>query len=697
MKVLVVGAGPAGLAFAILMAEAGGHELTVLERGAADESSGWGITLRNDAMSFLGIGDALATQRLEGRAFHLRGERVVDLPNPAAAYLVTFERAHLLELLRRRCTRAGVELRFQVDVATLDDAALDGYDLVVAADGANSALRRRHAEAFEPTISPGRNWFTWLATPALFQKLTILLSDAPVPLLGWAYRYSSDRSTFIVECSDASFQRSGLSGLSPIEGCSTLAAAFARALGGKPVLCGPSLRWQQFPVVTCRRLVHRNLALIGDAAHTTHFSQGFGTSFAFDDALALASALRGATRLGSALESYEAAQRPRIDAFQATATNSMHWAEGLLDAAEAADDPRIRALIAARWPDNAVNAGPLDPPKAPPRASIWDTAVRGYRVTQMLHVVAKLGVADYLADGPRTATELAASVSADGDALARLLSALVALGVFTVDENGRFGLTDDGRRLRSDVPGSVRAAATLYGEPFWWSAWGGLFEGVRTGRTPFAAIHGVDLFGYLTAHSDASRLFDGAMQLMTSGQSAALVDACGFGSTRVLCDVGGGRGALVSAVLEAHANVSAILFDRPVALAGAREGLAGFVKSERCRLVEGDFFHAVPAGADTYLLKDVLHDWNDEKALAILKQVRVAMAPSARLLVIERVLPPAHVASLGRLVDISMLVLTGGRERDESGYRRLLTAAGLSVRRVVAVDGELTVLESEPG
>jgi 2-polyprenyl-6-methoxyphenol hydroxylase-like FAD-dependent oxidoreductase len=695
MKVLVVGAGPAGLAFAILMAEAGGHELTIVERSAPDESSGWGITLRNDALSFLGIGDALTTQRLQGRAFQLRGERVVDLPNPAAAYLVTFERAHLLELLRRRCARAGVELRFQVDVATIDDAALERYDLVVAADGANSALRRRHAEAFEPTISPGRNWFTWLATPALFQKLTILLSDAPLPLLGWSYRYSSDRSTLIVECSDASFQRSGLSEMTSEEGCAALAAAFARDLGGEPVLCGASLRWQRFPVVTCRRLVHRNLALIGDAAHTTHFSQGFGTSFGFDDALALASALSGATSLSAALESYEAAQRPKIDDFQATSTKSMRWAESLIDAAEVADDARIRALIAARWPDNAVPPGPLEA-KAPPRASIWDTALRGYRVTQMLHVVAKLGVADHLADGSRTAAELAACVGADGDALARLLSALVDLGVFTVDESGRFALTDDGRRLRSDVPGSVRAAATLYGEPFWWNAWGGLFDGVRTGRTPFAAVHGVDLFGYLAAHPDASRLFDGAMQLMTSEQSAALVGACDFASTRTLCDVGGGRGALVSAVLEAHANVSAILFDRPVALAGARKALAGFLESERCHLVEGDFFHAVPGGADTYVLKDVLHDWNDERSLAILKQVRAAMAPSARLLVIERVLPPTHLPSPGRLVDISMLVLTGGRERDEAGYRRLLTAAGLSVRRVLAADGGLTILESAP-
>jgi anthraniloyl-CoA monooxygenase len=359
MKILVAGAGPAGLSFAALMAESEqSHEILVLERSRSDQAPGFGVTVRDHALSFLGLGDRVPSQTLAGRALWYEGERVVDLPNPPQACLVTLSRASLIEALTAHCRDHHVVILFGEDTGTLSARDLDTYDLVVAADGANSTLRTRFADAFQSTTRPGRHRYAWLGADVPFSKLTVLLrKDA----LAWAYKYTPSQSTFIVECTEGGWKRLDFSKKSPEEAARTLAQVFSVELGGRAVAPPSGAAWCHFPMISSQRLCHRNMVLLGDAAHTTHFSQGFGTMFAFDDAMVLHAALRDCQSVSDALAEYERLQQPKIASFQATSFASMRWAESLLESAEAGRNSVVRDLIAQRWLDNAVTPSPMDP------------------------------------------------------------------------------------------------------------------------------------------------------------------------------------------------------------------------------------------------------------------------------------------------------------------------------------------------
>ena len=227
-------------------------------------------------------------------------------------------------------------------------------------------------------------------------------------------------------------------------------------------------------------------------------------------------------------------------------------------------------------------------------------ALRGYRVTQMLHVAAKLGVPDLLADGPRTATALARAAGADAAALYRLLRALASEGVFHQDTEGNFSLTEEWQALRSNVDGSAHSPAILFGESFWWDAWGGLFDSVRSGGTAFEQVHGVGFFEFLEANPDAACVFNAAMQSMTTERAAAIAAAIDMSGCRSLVDVGGGHGAFAAALACRHPEVAVTLFDRSSVVDGARSTLSSFGILDRCGVVVGDFFVFVPSGADIY-------------------------------------------------------------------------------------------------
>jgi hypothetical protein len=324
-----------------------------------------------------------------------------------------------------------------------------------------------------------------------------------------------------------------------------------------------------------------------------------------------------------------------------------------------------------------------------------------FRVSRVAQVAAKLDLADLLRDGPRAPADLVAATGTDADALRRLLRALAGFGVFAEDGAGRFGLTPLAEPLCSDAPGgSLRDFAILLGEPESWRAWGALEHSVRTGRPAFEHVFDQPLFDYLAANPGPARLFDAAMASRSAREAAAFVAAYDLsGLTGTVVDVGGGRGTLLAAVLRANPALSGVLFDLPHVAEAAREALAAAGLAARCRIETGDFFERVPAGGEAYLLHKVIHDWDDARAGRILAHCRAAMPPrgGGRLLLLEAVVPPGNAPHMAKLLDLSMLVWPGGRERDEAEYRALLAAAGFALARVVpTASPAVSVVEAVP-
>lgn len=316
-----------------------------------------------------------------------------------------------------------------------------------------------------------------------------------------------------------------------------------------------------------------------------------------------------------------------------------------------------------------------------------------FQMTQLLYVAAKLRIADHLASGPRPVAELAKASGSHGDSLYRVLRALAGYGVFAEEDGRRFRLTPAADLLRSDVPNSMRAAAEVRGEAWQWQSWGALIESVKTGKTGFDLVYGKNTFDWFAENPSAARLFDDFQADLTRRTAGAVASAYDFSSAKVIADIGGGNGTLLAAVLERNLSARGILFDLPHVIDAAKQTLPRAI-SRRCELVGGDFFKAIPRGADAYLLKYILHDWDDEKSRAILGRIREAMAPSAKLLVVEDLVCGPNVRCDAKLGDVAMLARTGGRNRTEKEYRDLLQSGRFQVSRVLPTRGDLAVLES---
>ncbi|GAA4081018.1 methyltransferase [Actinomadura miaoliensis] len=321
------------------------------------------------------------------------------------------------------------------------------------------------------------------------------------------------------------------------------------------------------------------------------------------------------------------------------------------------------------------------------RSPLLDMAF-GFMPAQIIYTAAELRLADALADGPRTAGELAERTGTHAPSLLRLLRALTVLGAVRQPEPDRFALTDEGRRLRGDVPDSIRGLVGLFCAPEVWRSWGELTETVRTGEYAWERVTGGTPFEYFARNPELSATFNAAMAEGTRDVAPAVVKAHDFGRYRTIADLGGGNGTLLAEIMSAVPGLRGVLFDLPAALERAGRTLEGAGVADRCEVVPGDFFEAVPEGADAYLLKSVIHDWDDEKAAAVLRTCRAAMTPGARVLIVEPVLPPLVTPEFrGALMsDVNMLVATGGRERTEAEFRDLLAAAGL---RPVSVSDRL--------
>ncbi|MGW1341927.1 methyltransferase [Kribbella sp. NPDC002412] len=322
--------------------------------------------------------------------------------------------------------------------------------------------------------------------------------------------------------------------------------------------------------------------------------------------------------------------------------------------------------------------------------------ITGHQVAQAVHVAARLGLSDLLADGPRSVAELAESTAADPRSLARLMRVLVAVGLYVGVEGERFACTELGDAFRSEAPRSVAGWARMVGRPFHWQAYGELEHCVRTGESGFVAAHGVPLWEYLTEHPDEQELFDGAMTAISRMIADAVADAYDFGRFGTVVDVGGGRGLLLAAILARYPSLDGVLLDRPEVVSGARALLAAAGVAERCGVVGGSFFEALPANGDVYILKAVIHDWADAEAIEILRTCRRAMPAHGRLLLVEQVLDLSQDAMRTALSDLTMLVMAGGQERTSSEYGALLAAAGFDLSRTIPTTGDVFVIEAVP-
>lgn len=327
--------------------------------------------------------------------------------------------------------------------------------------------------------------------------------------------------------------------------------------------------------------------------------------------------------------------------------------------------------------------------------------VTDYPAAQVIHVAAQLRLADLLAAGPQRIEDLAGATDTHAPSLARLLRMLVALGVVAREADGRVSLTPLGAPLRAGVPGSVRDYVLFRVGEWFWRSWGNLLHSVRTGKPAFDHVFGMSNFDYWERHPGAGAIHDTFFTAMAQSTTPPLVAAYDFGRFGTVADIGGSEGPLLAAILAANPGVRGILFDRPHVVAGAPPVLAAAKVADRCMVVGGDFFTWVPRGADAYILKYIIHDWDDERAVAILRRCRAAMVPEAMLLLIELVLPErwetgASAVTAAR-VDLAMLVFApGGRERTESDFRRLLAESGFELRRVIPTRSPFSILESRP-
>lgn len=315
----------------------------------------------------------------------------------------------------------------------------------------------------------------------------------------------------------------------------------------------------------------------------------------------------------------------------------------------------------------------------------------GSWVTQAIYVAAEIGIADSLAAGPRTAEELAGETQTQGASLYRVLRALASIGIFTEDPEGRFSLTPLGELLKSDAPGSKRSLAIMAGAEFYRS-WGGLLSSVATGGAAFDKVFGKPFFHYMSMNPDRWRIYDSAMTGVHDSETIPVLDAYDFAPFRTIVDVGGGNGLALAAILRRHPEARGVLFDLPEVAKRAQELVAGSGVSGRCRFVGGDFFESVPASGDAYLLRHVIHDWEDREAVAILEKCRDAMRPGGRVLVVESVIPSGNEPCFGKWLDLMMLVV-GGRERTKEQYAELFSMAGLRLARIVPTAHEVSVIE----
>jgi len=317
-----------------------------------------------------------------------------------------------------------------------------------------------------------------------------------------------------------------------------------------------------------------------------------------------------------------------------------------------------------------------------------------YWASRVLYAAAKLGLADQLAGGPKSATELAGPMVVHAPSLHRLMRTLASLGLLAERDAQRFSLTALGEALKTGAPGSAKAALLTTGSSWCVSAFENIIHSVQTGSTGFEKAQGMPLFDYLAQHPEDASIFSETMVGFHGEEPPAVAAAYDFSSFKTIVDVGGATGNMLAAILTRHAGPRGVLFDMPHVVRDAPALLKTKGVMDRVTIEAGDFFKTVPADGDTYILSHIVHDWSEQQCLTILGHCRRAMKPDARLLIVEMVLPYGDAPHPGKMLDMVMLVLLGGQERTEAEYVSLLDKAGFRLNRVVATESSVSVVEA---
>ncbi|MEV0253676.1 methyltransferase [Streptomyces sp. NPDC050732] len=326
-----------------------------------------------------------------------------------------------------------------------------------------------------------------------------------------------------------------------------------------------------------------------------------------------------------------------------------------------------------------------------PRQQMF-SLLMGCYAAQCIAVAADLRIADHLHEAPQRPSDLAHDTRCDARALHRLLRALAGIGVFHERDDGSFELTAAGALLRSDVPGSLQPIARLIGSDLQWPTLGKLSHTVRTGEPAFEHVFGMSMWEYLATHPDAHALFQASMSAFSTAEVRAILDHYDFSDAITVVDVAGGQGTLLAAIVDKYPHVEGILFEQPEVTREARDQFVANGLGHRCRAIAGDMFSTIPSGADCYIMKSVLHDWDDERATQLLRTCRDAMVDRATLLIITRVVRPANEPDLSKFQDLNMLINLNGAERTADEFRELLGNADLHLDEIIATPSPLSIL-----
>ncbi|HEY0723516.1 MAG TPA: methyltransferase [Pyrinomonadaceae bacterium] len=322
--------------------------------------------------------------------------------------------------------------------------------------------------------------------------------------------------------------------------------------------------------------------------------------------------------------------------------------------------------------------------------------ISGFWVSRAIFAIAKLGIPDLLQSGPKTIAELASATKMHAPSLFRVLRALVSVGVLNSADGGRFAQTPLSETLVTDVPGSLRwfAVSELGQEHY--PAWGNLMHSLKTGDIAFDNFFGVDVWQYFQQNPEDAAIFNNSMSNMTAATNEAITSVYDFSGFETLVEVGGGHGGLITEILKSNPKLKGVLFDAEEVIQGARPKLEAAGLADRCKTVGGDFFKSVPAGGDAYIMKWIIHDWNDEKAITILRNCRNQMSRNDKLIVVDCVVPETDEPDFSKFIDLNMLVMTGGKERTAKEFDQLLGAAGFKLLRVIPTDLPTAIVEAQP-